>query len=165
MTDNLLYVFLGANIVILGWLIFLTTKYRAILNKAKTLFSDEGSGNLSQTLEKYLKDVKTVEDHCFKLDEEAKKIRKMAESSLQKVGMVRYNPFGDVGGNQSFSLCILDDSEDGFVISSIHSREGTRVYSKPVSGGKSDYNLSDEEKKAIEIAVNTKNHKSKQNTN
>lgn len=152
MTDTLIYIFLGANIVILGWLIFLTARYRAIFNRTKTLFSDKNKGNLSETLEKYLSDVKEVEDHCFKLDEEAKKIRKMAENSLQKVGMVRYNPFGDVGGNQSFSLCILDDSLEGFVISSIHSREGTRVYSKSVSKGVSDYNLSDEERKAIEIA-------------
>jgi len=159
MIDTLIYILLGFLIAILGWLIFLTVKYRVILNRAKTLFSDKGKGNLAETLEKYLSDVKEVEDHCFKLDEEAKKIKEMAEQSLQKVGVVRYNPFGDVGGNQSFSLCLLDKSENGFVISSIHSREGTRVYSKPVSKGVSDYNLSEEEKKAIEIAVNTNSHK------
>jgi len=123
-----------------------------IYKKANQLFSSKKQGNLLEIIEKYLSDVKNVEDHCFKLDNEAKKILKMAESGVQKVGYVRYNPFGNVGGDQSFSLALLDSKENGLVLSSIHSREGTRVYFKPISIGRSDYNLSEEEQKAIEIA-------------
>jgi hypothetical protein len=152
MTQYILYFLVVTNIAILGWLIFLTVKYRAIMKRADTLFRDKTKGNLSEVIEKYLKDVKEVEDHFFKLDEETKTIRKMSESGLYKSGFVRYNPFGDVGGNQSFSLALLNNKNDGYVISSIHSREGTRVYSKTVQKGGSEYNLSDEEIKAIEIA-------------
>lgn len=141
---------------ILGWLIFLTTRTMYLSKKAEILFSDKLPGNLSVTLRKYLEDVKAVEDHCFRLDKNIKKIQKMSESGLQKVGFVRYNPFGDVGGNQSFSLAALNHSDTGFVISSIHSREGTRVYAKTVVVGKSEYNLSDEEQKAIQIAQSQK---------
>lgn len=151
-TDLLLIIFIVFALVTCGWLIFLTRKYQAILKKAKQLFSSKKEGNLSAVLEKYLTDVKTVEDHCFELDKEAKLIRKMAEAGLQRVGYIRYNPFGHVGGDQSFSLCLLDNNENGFVITSIHSREGTRVYFKPLDKAKSDYNLSEEEKKAIEMA-------------
>lgn len=153
MSAYAIYILGALNIAILGWLIFLTVKQNQLYKKAKSLFDSEKSGNLSQVIEKYLKDVKAVEDHCFELDQESKIIRKMTEKGLHRTGFVRYNPFGDVGGNQSFSLCLLDNNKNGFVISSIHAREGTRVYAKTVTAGTGDYNLSEEEKKAIEIAV------------
>lgn len=152
MTQYILFILAAANIAILGWLIFLTARYSSIMKRSKLLFRDKVKGNLAGVIEKYLEDVKEVEDHCFALDKELSKIKKVADDSFHKSGFVRYNPFGDVGGNQSFSLAILDKQNSGYVISSIHSREGTRVYSKTVTKGESDYNLSEEEKKAIEIA-------------
>jgi hypothetical protein len=152
MTEILLYISLALNVAILGWLLFLTAKYKDIQKKSNRLFSGKITGNLQKTVEDYLKGVKEVEDHCFSLDNEVKQVRKMAEDGLHKVGFLRYNPFGDVGGNQSFSLCLLDEDNSGFVISSIHSREGTRVYSKKIVKGEAEHNLSEEEKKAIEIA-------------
>jgi hypothetical protein len=139
-------------LVALGWLIFLTVKYKYIVGKAEILFSDKAPANLATTLKKYLEDVKIVEDHCFGLDKTQKKVHQVAAEGLSRVGFVRYNPFGDVGGNQSFSLCLLNSANTGFVMSSIHSREGTRVYAKTVVNGHSEYNLSDEELKAIQIA-------------
>lgn len=143
---------MGAVAVFLGWLIWLTAKYQAIYKRASVLFTDTTPGNLAKVVEEYMKSVKEVEDHGFANATELKKVRKMAEESYQRLGFVRYNPFGDVGGNLSFSVCILDSHDNGFVISSIHSREGTRVYSKTVGAGTSEYNLSEEEKKAILIA-------------
>lgn len=152
MLDIIVYTLVILDAAFLGWLIFLTLKYNFLVKKATILFSDKIPGNLSETLKKYLEDVKNVEDHCYILDKKMAKVTKISDEGLHKIGFVRYNPFGDVGGNQSFSLCLLDSSESGFVISSIHSRDGTRVYSKTVQRGQSEYNLSDEERKAIEIA-------------
>jgi hypothetical protein len=67
-------------------------------------------------------------------------------------GLVRFNPFGDTGGNQSFALALLDSEGDGVVILSLHSREGTRIYVKPVKKGKAELKVSDEEERAIKIA-------------
>lgn len=69
--------------------------------------------------------------------------------SLRRVGIIRYNPFGDTGGDQSFALALLDDQGDGVVISSIFGRSDSRLYAKPVRGGKSKYTLSAEEDQAI----------------
>jgi len=80
------------------------------------------------------------------------KIRKDFESCFQKMGVVRYNPFGEIGGDQSFSLVIMDKNDKGVVVTSIHSREGTRTYAKPIKSKKSEYHLSEEESKAIELA-------------
>ena len=69
--------------------------------------------------------------------------------AFQRVGIVRYNPFEETGGNQSFALALLDAGGDGWVLSSLHARAGTRVYAKAISGGRSDAGLSAEETAAI----------------
>jgi hypothetical protein len=75
------------------------------------------------------------------------------ESAIQHVGVVRYNPFEDTGSNQSFVLAMLDARGDGFVLSSLHSRQATRMFLKPVSGGKVDGAVSQEESEAIRRAA------------
>lgn len=73
--------------------------------------------------------------------------------AVQHVGLVRFNPFEDTGGNQSFALALLDANGDGFVVSSLHSRAVTRVYAKTVTKGKSEAALSDEEAEALKKAL------------
>lgn len=73
--------------------------------------------------------------------------------AFQRVGLVRYNPFEETGGNQSFALALLDASGDGWVLSSLHARSGTRVYAKAIKGGRSDAGLSAEETAAIAQAT------------
>jgi len=70
-----------------------------------------------------------------------------------RLGLVRFNPFDDTGGNQSFVLAMLDANNDGFVMSSLHSRTVTRLYAKAIFGGTSEMTLSAEETQAVEIAV------------
>lgn len=73
--------------------------------------------------------------------------------SFGRVGLVRYNPFEDTGGNQSFALALLDGHGDGFVVSSLHSRTGTRLYAKAIAAGASDTALSEEESAALKGAL------------
>ena len=74
-------------------------------------------------------------------------------TAFQRVGLVRYNPFEETGGNQSFALALLDADGDGWVLSSLHARSGTRVYAKAITRGRSDAGLSDEETAAIRQAM------------
>lgn len=156
MVDEYLYIILVFFVVILGWLLFLTFKYKKLLSKAEIIFKEEKPEKLTSLINKYFDKIEKVEDTETDIRNELSRIRKMSETGLHKVGLIRYNPFGSVGGNQSFSLALLNKENNGFVISSIHSREGTRVYSKPITGGDSAHNLSEEEKKSIEIAINKK---------
>jgi len=80
-------------------------------------------------------------------------VERQSAASLQRVGIVRYNPFADTGGQQSFAVAMLDSRGSGFVISSLHSRQATRIYLKQVSAGRSDTALSDEESDAIKQAL------------
>jgi len=77
----------------------------------------------------------------------------VARLHFSRLGLVRFNPFDDTGGNQSFALAMLDANNDGFVISSLHSRAGTRIYAKAVFEGHCESPLSTEEEKAVGIAV------------
>lgn len=75
------------------------------------------------------------------------------KSHIQKIGFIRFNPFPQTGGDQSFCLSLLDEKDTGFVLSSLHSRDATRFYAKTIKNGKSDdFKLSSEEKRAIKNA-------------
>lgn len=75
-------------------------------------------------------------------------------SGIQKVGLFRYNPFDDLGSDQSFSLSILDSTNSGIILTSLHHRNFTRIYAKPVKNGEGDsITLSNEEKSAIVKAI------------
>ena len=78
------------------------------------------------------------------------------KKTIQKVGMVRFNPFKEAGGDQSFSIALLDADNNGLVITSHYGRESNRVYAKPIEGGTSRYQLSEEERQAIENAISQK---------
>ena len=73
--------------------------------------------------------------------------------AFQRIGLVRFNPFEDTGGNQSFALALLDQHGDGFVVSSLHARAGTRVYGKAIARGTSETTLSAEESEALRLAL------------
>jgi len=101
------------------------------------------------------KEPKNLEEVLKQFEELKKEVRKFSQESkfsVQKVGIVRYNPFSGVGSDQSFSIALLDSNNNGVVISSLFGRDGNRVYGKPIKNGKSEYSLSEEENKAIEKA-------------
>ena len=80
-------------------------------------------------------------------------LEKELPRDIRREGLIRYNPFFDAGSDQSFALALLNDQNDGIVLSSLYGREMNRVYAKLIRQGKSQYQLTDEEKKAIEGAV------------
>jgi hypothetical protein len=109
-------------------------------------------------LKEILAQFEILEKNFKKLSQDLEKFKKESRFFVQKIGVVRYNPFSEVGGNQSFSIALLDGKNNGFVITSLYTREGNRVYAKPIQNGKSQYFLSQEEKEAIEKAINSKSN-------
>ena len=102
----------------------------------------------------HTKEIIAIDKDVQELFEISNTLHSLAQKSIHKVGVVRFNPFKDIGGDQSFALALLDGKNSGVVISSLHTREGTRIYSKPVIKGTSEkYALTDEEKAAIKAAV------------
>ena len=99
-----------------------------------------------------LKSFKGLEEKIRKLEAELKTLKEKNRFSVQKIGIIRFNPFSGVGGDQSFSAALLDENNNGIVITSLFTQDGNRVYGKPIEKGISSYVLSDEEKRAIEKA-------------
>ena len=102
---------------------------------------------------------KELKENFQKISEELAEMKKQNKFSIQKVGVVRFNPFREVGGDQSFSIALLNDDDCGVVITSYYSRKDNRIYGKPVKNGNSEYALSEEEINAIQIAKNSKENK------
>jgi Protein of unknown function (DUF4446) len=100
----------------------------------------------------HLERVRTVVGDVERLAARTAILERDLRQSLGRMGIVRYNPFEETGGNQSFALAVLDGNGDGFVISSLHARAGTRVYAKAVKGGTAESALSDEEAAAVREA-------------
>lgn len=109
--------------------------------------------SLEEVLSAHLKRVDKTDQHLKALDEAYKRLAAAGSLASQKISIVRFNPFGDTGGDQSFVLAVLDAHNSGYVLTSIHGREGTRVYVKPVDYGKSKYTLSSEEQQALDQAA------------
>lgn len=105
------------------------------------------------------KDLKEVLKHLKRLEESHEKISRQFDNSLQKIGIVRFNPFEEIGGDQSFSIALLDAHNNGFIITSLYGREANRVYAKPVKNGSSVYSLAKEEKEALNKAIRKNNEK------
>jgi len=104
--------------------------------------------------------VKEVVSHLKKLEQEVKELteglavlQKKNLKNIQKVALIRFNPFQESGGDLSFSLAILDAQNTGLVVTSHYTRDNNRVYAKPVKEGVSSYTLSEEEKEAIKKAM------------
>lgn len=107
---------------------------------------------LEEVLTKYAEDVTLVKGHTVDLLRRVGQLEDNMVYCNQKVGVIRYNPYEESGGNLCFAVAILDGNDDGVVFNGIYSRTGTYVYAKPIEMGVSIYVLSEEELAALEKA-------------
>ena len=121
--------------------------YRALVG------GDASTGSLGDVLDTHVGRVEEVRDRLGQLEQLHARLTDRSATSIQHIGLVRFNPFADTGSDQSFAIALLDDRRDGIVISSLHGRSNTRVFAKPVENGASSHALSEEETQAIRIAT------------
>ncbi|MCK4525552.1 MAG: DUF4446 family protein [Candidatus Andersenbacteria bacterium] len=134
------------------WNVYLNYNLSKIKKRTRSFFANSEAKDLEEIIYKQIKKTNEVDGEIKKLIEDNIKIRENMAKCVQKVGVVRFNPFGDVGGNQSFAIALLDKYLSGAIILSLYSRDGVKVYSKQIVEGKSEYKLSKEEEEAIKIA-------------
>ncbi|MDD3887854.1 MAG: DUF4446 family protein [Patescibacteria group bacterium] len=152
MSNLFLIFFFIIVFALLGWVIYLTFLVKSYVADKKGVLAEAREKGLENVLDDCSKQIKRIDTDVKELYNISDQLNKIMMNSLTKVGIVRFNPFNDTGGDQSFALALLDANDNGVIISSLHSRAGTRMFAKPIKGGKSEYNLSDEEKQAIEKA-------------
>jgi hypothetical protein len=144
--QNLSYfilIFFGAWLVALSFFL-----YRFIV-LFKKLTKGLEVNDLKKVLEKILSRGETSINDLKVLRKRIDLIEENDKYHIQKVGIIRFNPFKELGGDHSFSLAILDSHDSGIIITSLHTRDRTRVYMKDIKRGKSKFELSTEEKKAL----------------
>lgn len=150
------YLFIGMAVLILILLV-LSIILLVQLSNLKKRYAKFMRGKDGKSLEKDIASL--YEDNKFlktSVDRNKKDIRilfKNMESTFQKVGIVKYDAFQQMGGKLSFSLALLNEKNDGFIINSVHSSDGCYSYTKEIRGGQSEISLGNEEKIALEIAM------------
>lgn len=152
MTNEVIFlILLGIAFLWLGVLSFF---YFSSIRHYKKLVGKNTELDLEAVLEKIAEKVEADSCSLVELGKFTAQLRDDSSLHLQKIGLVRYNPFDETGGDQSFAVALLDDGGDGVVISSLHARDMTRVYGKPVKAGKAGgYEFSEEEKQAVAKAL------------
>lgn len=154
------WVILGIIILVLiliqYLLIFSLRKRLKKFEKAHLALQTFMSGKtLDQLLEKYLHEVENADSQMEKQNLRLIKVEEKLRKSVDRAELVRFNAFENMGSDLSFALALLNQDGDGIVLSSINSREESRVYAKPIKTGQSSYHLSNEEKQVVEKAQNT----------
>jgi hypothetical protein len=141
-----------AVLALAGAVVWLALRLRRAEAWYRTLAEGTSGGNLEMMLAEHMVQVRDATGRVAELDELARRLERTGRVHLQRVGFLRFNPFRDAGGDQSFAVAVTDQDGNGVVISSLHSRDVTRVYGKPLAGWASPYPLTEEEGQAIKKA-------------
>ncbi len=149
----------GVMLILLILLIVNMVKTSKLKKKYESFMVGKDAKSLEDNLIKRINQVEELLVSAKKNEENIEKLFHSMKVTFQKVGMVKYDAFNEMGGKLSFSLALLDQKKDGFIINAVHSREGCYTYIKEIIDGNSVLVLSEEEKEALNIAmgVSTKN--------
>ncbi|QQG45548.1 MAG: DUF4446 family protein [Candidatus Sungiibacteriota bacterium] len=140
-------IFALTGVIVLGWFFYDLRK------KVLLLFGGKETKSGTETLQELVRRVTKTEIKIEELEPRLKLTEEISQISVQKVGFLRFNPFQDTGGDNSFVVVMLDRENNGIVISSLYMREGVRIYAKKVERGKTQQPLSGEEKRVLEEAI------------
>lgn len=157
-SPSIVYGSLGALIVgevfLCAVVIILSVQNLRLKRKLAVFFSGREAKDLEAVLRNQLDETRELDREIQELFEMSNRLRELALKSIHKTSMLRFNPFKEVGSNQSFCVAFLDGKNSGIVISSLHTREGTRVYAKPVVAGQAgSFPFTEEEKATIAQAI------------
>lgn len=119
----------------------------------KFMLSREGK-SLEDDLGKIYDDNKFLKENAEQNKKDIRTLYKNMEKAYQKMGLVKYDAFNQMGGQLSFSLALLDENNNGFIINSVHSTEGCYSYTKEIKAGECEISLGDEEREALDMAMN-----------
>ena len=132
--------------------------YKNLNARYLDFMSKLGNGeNVEKILSEYLKIVDEMMKKSKNHEEEIIRLENNLKKCVQKVGIVRYNAYGDTGSDLSFTLALMDSDDNGVVVNGLYSRESSSIFAKPLVKGETKYNLSAEEIQAVHIAKSSSN--------
>jgi len=140
------------NLIFLVCLFLQNARIKRLQQRLRKLFANSNGDNLETTLNRLFEQI----DDCKKKQDDQQfvmnRLSQKMSSTSGNLAVMRYNAFGDVGSDLSFSLALIDDQQNGVVITSIYGREESRIYAKPIENGTSAYHLTEEELAVVKKA-------------
>ena len=145
-----IFVIIGLSVIIL------LVSVKKLESKYQKMMCGVDNKNLEQVIEDNLGNVEKALNRSQEAIDECKNISEELKGCINKVSIIRYKAFEDIGSDLSFSIAILDSYNDGVIITGIYSRHDSTTYAKPIDKGRSKYDLSEEELKVLNDAINSK---------
>jgi hypothetical protein len=142
-TAILFYIISGIVFIILLWILFLELRLKRLFKGAK-------ARNLEEMIVLVGKKINKIEETQEKIDKHLIVIDDRLNKSIRNVQTIRFNPFVDAGGNQSFAISFINDEGDGVILSSLYARDRMSIFAKPIASGKSPFELTEEEREVLE---------------
>ncbi len=132
--------------------------YKQLNTRYVEFMSKLGEGNkIEKILSEYLRIVDENSQKIKQQEERMNRLEANLKKCVQKVGLIRYNAYGDTGSDLSFTMALMDAEDNGVVVNGLYSRESSSIFAKPLAKGETKYNLSAEEIQAIDIAKASSN--------
>jgi hypothetical protein len=160
--DNVAYIVIGIagfTILLFFLVIILYVKNSKLKKKYKKFMTGQSGENLESEILSRFADIDQLKKDTLDIEKEIDKIKENLTITIQKVGVVKYDAFKEMGGKLSFVLALLDKRNNGILLNSVHSsREGCYTYIKEIINGESFLELSEDEKNALEMALNSNNY-------
>ena len=151
------YIFIGLagiSLVLLILVIIQMIQIRDIKTKYKKFMKGKDAKSLEKVIERIIEDNEYIREVTTENKKNIRSINKELETCFNKIGIVKYDAFKQMGGMLSFSIALLNEINDGYILNSVHNTEGCYVYIKEIKSGMSEIDLSEEEKKALYQAMN-----------
>lgn len=153
---DLTYLFISAFaaiILLLLIVIVLCVNLGKLSKRYKKFMGGKNAKSLEKDIMGLYEDNRLIKASMDKNRKDIENLYRKLEGTFQKIGIVKYDAFDQMGGQLSFSLALLDENDNGFILNSVHSTEGCYSYTKEIKNGLCDISLGDEEKKALDIAM------------
>lgn len=140
-------------LILLVMIIICFKKLKKITLKYEKLVENTQGESLDQVIIVNKESIRELNGELYRSNEKISNIQKQLDEAIQKTGFKRYNAFSDMGSNMSFSVAMLDEKNNGVILSSLYGRDGCSMYGKSVETGKSQYPLSEEELEVLNEAI------------
>lgn len=150
------YIFIGIIAFVLILLILIivqAVKLKKLTNKYNKFMLGKNAKNLETDIVGLYEDNKFIKVSLEKNRKDIDTLYKRLENTFQKIGIIKYDAFSQMGGQLSFCLALLDENNNGFILNSVHSAEGCYSYTKEIKNGECKISLGDEERKALDMAI------------
>ena len=159
---NLTYIVGGLGVLVIIMYVIIINLYMNLSylkKRYRKMMAGADGANLERMLIGHIDETKAVVEENARIKAENKQLAALLQKALTRVGVVRFRAFEDMGSDLSFAIALLDAKNNGIVLSGIYARSETRTYSKPIENGASTYFLTEEEKQAIQQAMEKKMEK------